>query len=181
MVMSSITRCGPTDYDSVDPFWAYGYGDIYQAIFSPDSYDDYVQGPAAPARMATSDPRAWRKAASEEAAEVTGWPISQIQDAVQPDQQQSSLLDNLGNAVVKASDEVESHCPTSVSFTPTGRLAAMQQNKTNETRADCSIAGGNRRRRRARRDGKCLVRSAQSSPCAPDSQAWRAPTHSRAG
>jgi hypothetical protein len=63
----------------------------------------------------------------DEAAEVTGWPIDQIKAAVQPDPQQSALLDDLGNAVVKASDVIKSHCPTSVSFTPTGRLDTMQQ------------------------------------------------------
>src|SRR5580704_14623624 len=111
----------PADYEYVDPFWAYGYGDIYESIFSPDSYDDYVQGPDAPARMASLTQK-MAQSCDEEAAEVTGWPISQIQDAVQPDQQQASLLDNLGNAIVKASDEIRSHCPTSVSFTPTARL-----------------------------------------------------------
>jgi hypothetical protein len=64
---------------------------------------------------------------SDEAAEVTGWPIDQIQAAVQPTQQQVALLDDLGNALVKASDEVKSHCPTTVSFTPTTRLGQMQQ------------------------------------------------------
>ena len=116
----------PADYEYVDPFWTYGYGDIYESIFSPDSYDDYVQGPAAPARMASLTQK-MAQSCDEEAAEVTGWPISQIQDAVQPDQQQASLLDDLGNAIVKASDEIRSHCPTSVSFTPTARLREMQQ------------------------------------------------------
>ena len=60
-------------------------------------------------------------------AEVTGWPINQISDAVQPNPQQSALLDDLGNAVVKAGDVIRSHCPTNVSFTPTGRLDTMQQ------------------------------------------------------
>ena len=32
-----------------------------------------------------------------------------------------------GNALVKASDEVKAHCPTTVSFAPTVRLGAMQQ------------------------------------------------------
>ena len=41
--------------------------------------------------------------------------------------QQSALLDNLGNALVKASDEVKAHCPTTVSFAPTARLDAMKQ------------------------------------------------------
>jgi hypothetical protein len=116
----------PDDYYDVDPFWAYGYGDIYSAIFSPYSYDDYVQGPSAPAKMATLT-QSMAQSCSDEAAEVTGWPIDQIQAAVQPTQQQGALLDDLGNALVKASDEVKSHCPTAVSFTPTARLGAMQQ------------------------------------------------------
>ena len=64
---------------------------------------------------------------ADEAAEVTGWPVNQIQDAVQPNQQQAASLDDLGNAIVKASDEIKSHCPTNVAFTPTDRLAQMKQ------------------------------------------------------
>ena len=115
----------PSDYD-VDPFWAYGYGDIYQAIFSPYDYGDYVQGPSAPARMVTLT-QGMAQSCSDEAAEVTGWPLDQIQAAIQPNDQQAALLDNLGNALVKASDEVKAHCPTTVSFAPTARLDAMQQ------------------------------------------------------
>ncbi len=116
----------PYDYYYYDPFWAYGYGDIYEAIFSPYSYEEYVQGPRAPARMATLT-QGISDSCSEEAAEVTGWPIDQIQSAIEPNQQQSALLDDLGNATVEASQEIKSHCPTNVPFTPTGRLAAMQQ------------------------------------------------------
>jgi LTXXQ motif family protein len=116
----------PADYWDYDPFWVYGYGDIYAGIFSPYSYDEYVQGPDAPARM-TALTQQIAQSCSDEAAEVTGWPIDQIQDAVKPNQQQTALLDDLGNAVVKASEEIKSHCPTSVSFTPTGRLDEMQQ------------------------------------------------------
>jgi len=116
----------PDDYDDVDPFWAYGYGDIYSAIFSPYSYDEYVQGPAAPQRMAALT-QSMAQSCAEEAAEVTGWPVDQIQAAVQPNDQQAASLDDLGNALVKASDEVKAHCPTTVSFAPTARLDAMQQ------------------------------------------------------
>jgi len=116
----------PDDYYDADPFWAYGYGDVYSAIFSPYDYTDYVQGPSAPAKMAALT-QSMAQSCSDEAAEVTGWPLDQIQAAVQPDQQQSALLDNLGNALVKASDEVKARCPTSVAFTPTARLDAMQQ------------------------------------------------------
>jgi LTXXQ motif family protein len=116
----------PGDYYDVDPFWVYGYGDIYEGIFSPYVYDDYVRGPDAPARM-TALTQSMVQSCGDEATEVTGWPINQISDAVQPNPQQSALLDDLGNAVVKAGDVIRSHCPTNVSFTPTGRLDTMQQ------------------------------------------------------
>ncbi|MFY9762167.1 MAG: Spy/CpxP family protein refolding chaperone [Xanthobacteraceae bacterium] len=116
----------PDDYEYVDPFWAYGYGDIYEAIFSPYSYDQYVAGPQAPARMATLA-QGMAQSCDEEAAEVTGWPIDQIQSAVQPNPQQTALLDDLGNAIVEASHQIKIHCPTSVAFTPTTRLDQMHQ------------------------------------------------------
>ena len=116
----------PGDYCGYDPFWAYGYGDIYAGIFSPYSYEDYVTGPGAPARMASLT-QSMAQSCDQEAAEVTGWPIDQIQAAVQPSPQQSTLLDDLGNAIVMASHEVKMHCPTNIAFTPTARLATMQQ------------------------------------------------------
>jgi LTXXQ motif family protein len=116
----------PYDYGSYDPFWVYGYGDIYEGIFSPYLYDDYVQGQGAPQRMATLTQN-MTQSCDEEAGEVTGWPIDQIQSALQPNQDQTALLDDLGNAIVKASDVIRSHCPTTVSFTPVGRLDDMQQ------------------------------------------------------
>jgi LTXXQ motif family protein/Pentapeptide repeats (8 copies) len=114
----------PWDYWYYDPFWAYGWGDIYDAVFFPYSYGDYVQGPRAPERMARLK-QGIAQNCNEEAGEVTGWPIDQIQAAVQPDQRQSQLLDDLGNAVVKASDEIRAHCQSNISFTPTGRLEQM--------------------------------------------------------
>jgi LTXXQ motif family protein len=116
----------PYDYASYDPFWYYGYDDIYDGIFSPYDYQPYVAGPGAPARMSALT-QSVAQSCSDEAAEVTGWPIDQIQAAVQPNQQQTALLDDLGNAVVKASDVIKSHCPTQLAFTPTDRLAQMQE------------------------------------------------------
>ena len=89
----------PDDYGFYDPFWAYGYNDIYEGIFSPYVYDHYVQGPGAPARM-TQLAQGMADACATEAAEVTGWPIDQIQATVEPSDQQRALLDDLGNAVV---------------------------------------------------------------------------------
>jgi hypothetical protein len=116
----------PWDYWYYDPFWAYGYGDIYQAVFFPYGYDDYVQGPRAPERMARLK-AGIVQGCNEEAGEVTGWPIDQIQAAVQPDQSQSQLLDDLGNAVVNASNQIRSHCQANIAFTPTGRLDQMHE------------------------------------------------------
>jgi hypothetical protein len=116
----------PYDYAYYDPFWYYGYDDIYEGIFWPYDYTDYVRGRRAAARMRTLT-GAVAQSCADEAAEVTGWPIDQIQAAVEPSPQQKALLDGLGNAVVKASDVIKAHCPTAVSFTPTGRIAAMQE------------------------------------------------------
>jgi len=116
----------PDYYAYYDPFWIYGYPDIYEGIFSPYDYAEYVQGPGAPARMKRLT-ESMAQSCAEETDEVTGWPIDQISAAVQPDQQQAALLDDLGNAVVKASETIRSNCPTTVSFTPTGRLDAMDQ------------------------------------------------------
>ena len=114
----------PWDYWYYDPFWAYGWGDIYDAVFFPYSYDDYVQGPRAPERMARLR-QGIVQSCNEEAGEVTGWPIDQIQAAVEPDQRQGQLLDDLGNAIVKASDEIRAHCQNDIAFTPTARLDQM--------------------------------------------------------
>ena len=67
----------PDDYAYYDPFWYYGYDDIYAGIFSPYNYDEYVQGPNAPERM-TALTQSVAQSCSDEAAEVTGWPIDQI-------------------------------------------------------------------------------------------------------
>jgi hypothetical protein len=133
----------PYEYDYYDPFWAYGYGDVYEAIFPPYDYNSYVSGYGSSGRGYSSYRRgrggAARLAAltksvaqscTDEAAEVTGWPIDQIQDVVQPNGQQKALLDDLGNAIVQASDVIKSHCPTRVSFTAPDRLADMQQRLT---------------------------------------------------
>ena len=115
----------PDDYGYDDPFWYYGDDDIYDGIFSPYDYADYVRGRRAPARMrALTD--AVAQSCAAEAAEVTGWPIDEIRAALEPDPQQKALLDDLGGAVVKASAVIKAHCPTEVSFTPTGRISAMQ-------------------------------------------------------
>jgi hypothetical protein len=105
----------PYEYGDVDPFWAYGYNDIYEGIFSPYSYDQYVEGPQVQTRM-TALTQGMTDACASEAAEVTSWPIDQIQQVLQPNDQQRTLLDDLGNAIVKASGAIKSNCPASVAL-----------------------------------------------------------------
>jgi hypothetical protein len=116
----------PDEYAYYDPIWAYGYVDVYEAIFAPYTYDEYVGGSGASTRLRQLT-QSVAQSCVDEAAELTGWPINDIADAVQPDQQQSELLDNLGNAIAQASDVITAHCPTNVAFTPTGRLDEMHE------------------------------------------------------
>jgi hypothetical protein len=123
-----------------DPFWGYGYDDIYGGLFSPFAYDDlapYLPGyvspssdglPAQPRRTPSGSPAGViAQMCGEDTKEVAGWPIDRIQQLVSPDDQQRIALDDLANASMKAAQIIKSGCPTSVAFTPTGRLAAMEQ------------------------------------------------------
>ncbi len=125
-----------------DPFWAYGYGDIYGALFSPYGYDG-LAGWAPPPRVTRTRTAAVRgNAAGQPAqpsqasqwsamcgadAQVASLPIDRITTAVSPDEQQRAALDALANASVQAAQAIKSACPTDVAYTPTGRLDAMER------------------------------------------------------
>ena len=121
-------------YGYGNPFWGYGYSDIYGGMFSPFGFNDlagYLPGH----RSGGGRTRSHSATPSEQIAqmcgddtkEVAGWPIDGIQQLVSPNDQQRVALDDLANASVKAAQMIKAGCPTSVAFTPTGRLAAMQQ------------------------------------------------------
>jgi hypothetical protein len=59
--------------------------------------------------------------------DVAGVPVDEIQQALNPTDEQGAALDELGNASVQAAQLVKSSCPTDVSLTPIGRVDAMQQ------------------------------------------------------
>jgi hypothetical protein len=124
-----------------DPFWDYGYSDIYGGMFSPFGFGDLAayqpggQGggrtrrgrseASIPAGQILSDEVA--QMCGDDTKEVAGWPIDLIQKLITPNDQQRMALDDLANASVKAAQVVKTACPTTVAYTPTGRLAAMQQ------------------------------------------------------
>jgi LTXXQ motif family protein len=131
------------------PFWAYGYPDIYGGLFWPYGYDDLAgylpPGPGAVdgayAVASVPQTRAARAAVSRQAEvtgqinqscgaeskDVAGWPVDRIEQAVAPTADQRALLDDFGNASVRAAQAIKEACPTTVSFMPTGRLDAMQK------------------------------------------------------
>jgi hypothetical protein len=124
-----------------DPFWAYGYGDIYGAMFSPYGYDG-LAGWAPPRSGRTRTAMARGNPPSQPAqpnqanqwsamcgadAQVASLPIDRITAAVSPDEQQRATLDALANASVRAAQTIKTACPTDVAYTPTGRLDAMER------------------------------------------------------
>ncbi len=126
-------------YGYDDPFWDYGYGDIYGGLFSPYGYDDLAGflpggdggggGTAATRRGQKSQPTLADELAQmcgDDTKDVAGWPIDRIQQAVMPNGDQQAALDELANASIKAAQIIKAACPSSVAFTPTGRINAMQ-------------------------------------------------------
>jgi hypothetical protein len=113
-----------------DPFWDYGYGDIYGGLFSPFAFND-LTGFLPTARRGrsngTTPSSALARMCGDDTKEVAGWPIDRIQQLVSPDDQQRMALDDLASASTNAAQIIKTACPTSAAFTPTGRLAAMQQ------------------------------------------------------
>jgi hypothetical protein len=64
---------------------------------------------------------------SDDSRDVAGLPIDQIQRAIAPNQAQLAALDELGNASMKAAQDIRAGCPTQISVAAPGRLATMQQ------------------------------------------------------
>src|ERR1700761_740686 len=122
-----------------DPgFWDYGYNDIYAGLFAPYGYDDlagYLPQSAGGSQpnggqasgAATPAPEQLTQMCGEDSRDIAGLPIDQIQQAIQPNDAQRAALDDLGNASVKAAQDIRAACPTQVALTAPARLASMQQ------------------------------------------------------
>jgi hypothetical protein len=126
-----------------DPlFWGYGYNDIYAGLFAPYGYDDLLgylppgssgpratvgqaSGQASNARAAIPDQLA--QMCGDDSRDIAGLPIDQIQRIIQPNDAQRAALDDLANASLKAAQDIKAACPTQISLTAPGRLAAMQE------------------------------------------------------
>ena len=117
-----------------DDFWPYAYDDIYYGI-----YGNYAYIPPAPSsgghRVGSSSRRAARvdggerraaEVCSDNAAQLTDWPIERISEVVEPTDAQRPALEELRAASGKAIDMLKSGCPKDLPSIPTGRLAAME-------------------------------------------------------
>jgi hypothetical protein len=122
---------------ATDTFWPYAYDDVYDGIFggyAPD-WSAYASVPGrargeATRRLASAGlptaPGA-PEVCSAQAPALTDWPIGQIAQQVQPDDNQRTLLDQLKDATAKAVNLLQSSCPTDLPSTPTGRMTELRQ------------------------------------------------------
>jgi hypothetical protein len=128
-----------------DDFWPYAYDDVYYGIYGPYAYsgrygyrpyadpNGYYAGRSA--RRGVSSVRYAARAdgteraaevCSDDAAQLTNWPIERISEVVQPTDAQRPALDELRAANAKAIDMLRAGCPNDLPSIPTGRLAAME-------------------------------------------------------
>jgi LTXXQ motif family protein len=147
-IWASIFAPGPyfgLDYGYGPDYYGYDYGygtGYYGYAGSPNIYYDNSRGggynTAARGRYAARTEQADREALTETntaalesctglAPGVTNLPIDQIRQTVHPTADQEAALDDLSAASSQASNIIKSSCPTSVPFTPIGRLDAAEQ------------------------------------------------------
>ena len=131
---------------SHDDFWPYAYDDVYYGIYGPYAYggrygyrsyagpNGYYDGRSArrgvsSGRYAARSNSTERRAAevcSDDAAQLTDWPIERFSEIVEPTDAQRPALEELRAASAKAIDMLKAGCPKDLPSIPTGRLAAME-------------------------------------------------------
>ena len=109
-------------------FWDYGYPDIHAAIFAPYGRNELAAftGPSPHGRRYRKVPPL-QQFCGDDRSEIAGLPISQIQQAMQPNEVQRAALDDLANAWIFAAQMVRATCLTQTAFTAPNRLAIMHQ------------------------------------------------------
>jgi hypothetical protein len=116
-----------------DDFWPYAYDDVYYGIYGnyayippgPRSDGQRVSPPPHRAARADGSERRAAEVCSDDAAQLTDWPIQRISEVVEPTNAQRPALDELRAASAKAIDVLKSGCPKDLPSIPTGRLAAL--------------------------------------------------------
>jgi hypothetical protein len=110
-----------------DGFWPYAYEDVYYGIYGRYAYvNPGARTGRAHAARAEGSERRVIGVCSENAPELTDWPIEHISQVVEPSETQRDALDQLKGATTSAIEILKVGCPTDLPSIPTGRLAAMQ-------------------------------------------------------
>jgi LTXXQ motif family protein len=117
-----------------DDFWPYAYDDVYYGIYGnyapiPPGASSGGRRESSPGNRVARTDDTQRRAAevcSDDAAQLTDWPLERISEVVQPTAAQRPALDELRAASAKAIDMLKSGCPKDLPSIPTGRLAAME-------------------------------------------------------
>jgi len=113
-----------------DTFWPYAYDDVYASLFGPYAYagNAYASLPAYRERGRVQRVPAGGVAqiCSGTGTALIDWPVEQITQVIEPNDQQRGLLDELKSTTANAVEAMKSACPTDLPDTPTGRLAAMR-------------------------------------------------------
>jgi LTXXQ motif family protein len=119
-----------------DDFWPYAYDDVYYGIYGSYAYSGPGAGYGAPragagtgtrrmARTAGGSERRAAEVCSDNAADLTNWPIERISEIVQPTDAQRAALEDFRAASARSVDILKAGCPKDLPSTPVGRLAAM--------------------------------------------------------
>jgi hypothetical protein len=123
-------------YDFYDPFFGYGPDDLLSAIFWGSSYfgADYasegnpydVYGTARQVRTASTEFQAEADApCSALAPGIADVPVDRVEKAIEPNDTQTSILNDLKTASAKADDILKASCPGETPLTPVSRIEAV--------------------------------------------------------
>ena len=104
------------------PLWAYGYADIYAAIFAPYGTSELAAYAAAPSRRS----RVPSLQQLCDTGDSTGFPTERISALLQPNEVQRAALDELEAAWISAGETIRASCPSQAATTAADRFALMQ-------------------------------------------------------
>ena len=113
-------------------FWGRGFGDVIDGMFTP------------PVRETTgrnSSVRTWENLCGSEAPKAAGATIERIRQTVQPSDAQRPALDELGAALMRATERIEGACPAQQAANPPERLHMMITRLTAMRQAVLTVQG----------------------------------------
>ena len=115
-------------------FWARGFGDVIDGMFMPARQVDSRDRRAQPVR-------GWENLCGSEAPQAGEAMIERIRQVVQPNEAQQAALGELRAALARATERIESACPTQQASTPPERLHLMIARLTAMRQAVLTVQG----------------------------------------